>query len=349
MSTQHYVYFATNRLPKVDLQTGRVTDFTAKPSMPAGLNLRYGRAVVALDNSDEAKVTFEVAPEQLFANADADKAEGLRGSDDVLKDVQKTLQREKKDVLVILHGYRTSFEDGLINAAVIDRALSSEYTIFAFCWPSQDDALSYHTDCDYAELSGKAMARVLQRVVDFMREINDGDRCERNIHLLAHSMGNQVLRWTIQAGRETYRNHLPPILDQVILTAADEDSDAFEYDEKLKLLPRMCRNITIYHTPLDLALVVSDHTKGNSPRLGAYGPDNTTKVNDRVAVVDVTEVVRGDGSTIDHNYHRDNPYVIKDLKAALEGADSFPSRKPQALQQRWKLAATTTRRTRGKA
>jgi len=48
---------------------------------------------------------------------------------------------------------------------------------------------------------------------------------------MAHSMGNYVLRHALQQAKKiTNDASLVRIFDNIVLTAADEDSDAFEHD-----------------------------------------------------------------------------------------------------------------------
>ena len=48
----------------------------------------------------------------------------------------------------------------------------------------------YFSDRDDAEASGKAMARALARLVEFLKAMQDkGLRCDQRVHLVVHSMG----------------------------------------------------------------------------------------------------------------------------------------------------------------
>jgi len=81
------------------------------------------------------------------------------------------------------------------------------------------------------------------------------------------------------------------LLEQVVLFAADEDADAFEFDYKFQSLPDMARRVTVYHNASDKALVTSDLTKGNPDRLGASGPRNSRALPDKVSVVNCEPVI----------------------------------------------------------
>lgn len=66
-----------------------------------------------------------------------------------------------------------------------------------------------------------------------------------------------------------YPGRPPRVFDQVFLMAPDEDDDAFEHEHKLLPLPRLAKRVNAYFNNEDVAMTVSDKTKGNPDRLGA--------------------------------------------------------------------------------
>jgi esterase/lipase superfamily enzyme len=135
-------------------------------------------------------------------------------------------------------------------------------------------------------------------------------------------MGNYALRWALQGILGSSGKSLRRLLEQVILFAADEDDDAFEFQHKLQSLPDMARRITIYHNPGDKALIVSDYTKGNPDRLGASGPRNSRALPDKVCVVNCVQSVQLKEDPTGHQYYRLNQTVRKDVLAVLKGIES---------------------------
>ena len=133
------------------------------------------------------------------------------------------------------------------------------------------------------------------------------------------------------------------IFDQVFLMAADEDDDAFEYDYKLKPLPRLAKRVSVYFNNNDMAIAVSDKTKGNPDRLGDDGPRVPRGIPGKVTLIDCTPVVKGG---VEHSYFLDSPTVVTDMQKALAGtpADKIPNRKYVQETNRYRLVSSTHRR-----
>lgn len=178
--------------------------------------------------------------------------------------------------------------------------------------------LAYSSDRRDAAASGAALARGFLKLRDFIASLSTDEACEQRLHLIAHSMGNYVLRHALQEVRRQSAHKLPRVFDQIFLMAADEDDDAFEHDHKLRLLPRMARHVNVYFNRGDTAMSVSDYTKGNPDRLGDDGPRGPFQVPGKVTQVDCSNVV---GGLVEHSYYIDTPAVVADMAQVLEGVD----------------------------
>ena len=159
-----------------------------------------------------------------------------------------------------------------------------------------------------AEGSALAVARGLLKLRDYLIGRGPGGasamlpNCGASIHLLCHSMGNYLLQVALKhvADNATGRR-LPRLFDQILMCAPDVDDDVLEPGAEMWRLPEMARRVTVYHNDGDLALWISDNTKGNPDRLGARGPRRGSVLDDKVYVVDCGPVVRG---LIEHSYYR---------------------------------------------
>lgn len=139
--------------------------------------------------------------------------------------------------------------------------------------------------------------------------------CGGHIHLLCHSMGNYVLQVALkQLVDEVTGHRLPRLFDQVFMCAADVDDDVLEPRRAMGRLPEMTHRVTIYHNDGDVALWVSDATKGNPDRLGRSGPRRANKLDDKVVDVDCTPVVRG---FVEHSYYRCG-WVNDDIRECID-------------------------------
>ncbi len=304
------VFFATNRNPNDPLNP---TDFGIRFSDTNLGDLRFGQAEVKKGKLDPG--TIKVLP---------DNAE--QGSQALFAQLRENMKAKSSDSLVFIHGFNVSFSEAVESAAIIgeryNKLSNKSYkpNIFVFSWPSNGAVTDYQNDRHDAETAGYGFARGLIKLTTFLRSAEKGQACQQNINLIVHSMGNYVLRHALQQARKIQNGTgLSRIFDNIILTAADEDNDAFDLDHKLAKLPELGQRITVYFNNGDLALAASDMTKGNPDRLGHDGPIKPHQIPSKVVVVDVSNVVKG---ISEHSYHVENDKVGRDMIAVLRGESS---------------------------
>ena len=228
--------------------------------------------------------------------------------------------------MVFIHGYNVSFKEALTSAATLKRNFSTARSgpgvnVVLFSWPSDGSMMpyiAYANDRQDAAASGPAFARGLLKLTDFLRGATPEEACDQRIHLVAHSMGNYVLRHTVQEITAHASGRPVRIFDQVFLMAADEDDDAFEHDHKLKSLPRLAKRVNVYFNNGDTGMAVSDKTKGNPDRLGDDGPRVPRGIPGKVTLIDCTSVVHG---LVEHSYYLDSPTVVADMQMVLMGTE----------------------------
>lgn len=333
------VYFGTNRNPN---NAANPTNFGKHFSQSGLVDLRFGWAEV-----ENGKITsLDVAQEKLeVPAADLDKGDLSKqklGSEQVFDMVRKDMIARRADLLLYIHGFDFTFRDAILRAAEVAEFYALRpMVMFVFTWPgdgSKLPLLAYASDRDDAKASGAALGRGMQKLAHYLRGTSPQDYCGQNMHLMAHSMGNYATRHAVQAVAASAGSNIRRLFDQVLLMAADEDDDALELDFKLLPLARMCKRLNVYINPDDLALVVSDTTKGNPDRLGAGGPHNSWAVPDKVSVINVQKVVQFKKDKTGHQYYRLNEKVRADVLSVLAGQESgeiqgrvFSSEKRQYL------------------
>jgi len=343
------VYFGTNR--KLNRKT-KPDDFGRGFSEAGLANLRFGMVEVTGEKLD----TYDLylARERLLKDAER-KIKGGKGSTlgslEVFKRVRQKMVAHACDTVIFIHGYNVSFKEALTSAARLKRNFStvagrSGVNVVLFSWPSDGSMMpyiAYANDRQDAAASGPAFARGLLKLADFLRGSTSEEACDQSIHLVAHSMGNYVLRHAVQEIVAHSSGRPVRIFDQVFLMAADEDDDAFEHDYKLKSLPRLAKRINVYFNNNDRAMAVSDKTKGNPDRLGDDGPRVPRSIPGKVTLIDCTPVVK---SIVGHSYFLDTPTVVTDMKKVLAGtlADKIPNRKYVQETNRYRLVSSTRRR-----
>ncbi len=306
------VYFATNR--NATVSGGKITGFGKHLSQSGLDDLRFGIAKVKSKSID-----LKVLPD-----------DPKKGSQALFKKIKESMDIGC-DTIVYIHGYNNTFEDAIRDGAkmlskysISSNQVSFQPCIFVFSWPSDGQNFPpavYSRDQRDAQASAPAFARGLMKLSTFINDLKSDQLCEGKLHLIAHSMGVYVLRWALQEMRETPGGDLGRLFEQVILTSADEDEDAFEHDHKLALLPRICQRITVYFNNHDLVLGISDKTKNNPDRLGNDGPRKPHEIPAKVVLIDVTDlhtVIDSGG----HSYHLRTNRVVKDIRATFLGTPS---------------------------
>jgi len=149
--------------------------------------------------------------------------------------------------------------------------------------------------------------------------------CEQNIHLLCHSMGNYVLQNALpRIDQFTPGTALPRIFEHVFLCAADVDDNVLEAGQPLGNLHELARSVSVYYNRGDLAMYVSDYTKGNPERLGTSGAARPAALHNKVTQIDCTPIVKG---LVEHSYYMDGR-VNQDIRISVAGpAQDDPHRR----------------------
>ncbi len=325
------IYFATNRTV-----TGGANPEIGEDFHPNLDELRFGKVAFSgkdlfkkdLDSFiDRGKITL--APERLDKE-DADKSK--LGSKAIFDEVRADMLK-KGDALIFVHGYDHTFREAAGRAVQLQQWLAAggqDMTLLLFTWPSAGAGVgrrTYHDDRKRAEAAGPALGRAILKATDFIRNTPRNERCDGRIHLLCHSMGNWALRGAVQAMRTFVGNNIPPLFDEVILAAADEDDDTLQATHKVAPLLRGCRRLTVYYNHQDLALKASDYAMGNPDRLGRSGPRGEPGLSDKVSVINVAPKVtweaRGASAwaadPTGHQYFRNNARVRQDIVQVLQG------------------------------
>ncbi len=239
--------------------------------------------------------------------------------------------RGRSDVLIYIHGFNVAWHEAVGTAAALQLMLNREgvgdpeqsVLVVLFSWPSDGLALplvSYKSDRSEAKASGYAVGRGFLKLRDFLAEMQDrsgGEApCGRSLHLLCHSMGNYVLQNAL-ARMETFTPYgvLPRLFEHIFLCAPDVNDDVFEPGKPMARLHQLCRQATVYHNRGDVAMYVSDFTKGNPDRLGTAGAARPAQIHHKIQQVDCTPLVTG---LVEHSYYLWGP-VNSDIRQSIDG------------------------------
>lgn len=183
-----------------------------------------------------------------------------------------TLPPARREALVFVHGYNTTFAEGLYRQAQMIHDFDSRGVSVHYAWPSAGDFRAYAYDRESALFARDGLETVLTTLAR-----SDVSR----IIVIGHSMGAQVLMDTL---RQMAIRAAPGTLDKlssVVLIAPDLDIDVFR--TQALQLAGMDVPIFVFVSDQDRALQVSALLRGRQARLGS--------IRDTAQVADLAQVV----------------------------------------------------------
>ncbi len=206
------------------------------------------------------------------------------------------------DLFIFVHGYHNTFTDAAFRTAQIHYDMGFDGAPMFFSWPSE--AGSYSTSEANVDGAWRALAQ-------FLGEVLDESEAE-NVRLLAHSMGSRVLTKAVEKLMdERPRLFESPRFDELVLAAPDIKLANYR-DVAREILPAV-RNMTVYASSKDTALLASQLIHGGEPRAGQAPPE---VVVGGVDTIDVSEISSG------HSYVADSGRVLDHLRLILTGLRS---------------------------
>ncbi len=229
---------------------------------------------------------------------------------------QKLRSKKCKQILLYIHGFNNFPEgkDQIFERAETMQSMISKRNnvmVIPLIWPCDNDfglVLDYWDDQKSAEASSAGFARVLGLFLKWRDQQNDP--CTVRINMLAHSMGNRLLRYALESWVNDFGS-VPMIFRNVFLAAADIANESLEPDEAGGCITESARNVVVYHASDDLALrsskVSNLKNKIVSRRLGHSGPEDMGKVRDNVYSIDCADFNNTYDSPMGHSYFLTDP------------------------------------------
>ena len=277
-------------------------------------------------------------------------SKALYGSSAMFNEVQE-LMKASQDVLIFIHGYNVAWEEAVGSALALQEMLNLDsverkkrIVVVLFSWPSDGRALpfvSYKSDRAEAAGSGGAVGRGFLKLRDFLIRLrrNDSRLCNQEFHILCHSMGNYVLQKAVKKlAQHSNGQAMPRIFDHIFMCAPDVNDDVFEKSNALHRLHEIARNVTVYFNYGDVALHVSDYTKGNPDRLGTAGFARQSCVHSKIHQVDCSEIVTG---IVEHSYYLSGR-VNRDIRQSVMGLTQYDKnrhrRKHPTVSNTWTMS-----------
>lgn len=144
-------------------------------------------------------------------------------------------------------------------------------------------------------------------------------------------MGNYALQNTIERIYDhTPGSALPRIFEHIFMCAPDVDDNVLEPEKEMGRVHELARSVSVYHNMGEMAMYVSDYTKGNPERLGHNGAARPTLLHNKVHQIDCSPVVEGEGM-VEHSYYLMGK-VNEDIRQSIDGMshDSGVRRRDQS-------------------
>ena len=233
------------------------------------------------------------------------------GSAEFLKAIRKL---PYKQILLYIHGYSNLPEDSIFqNSKKLQDLLNLEdentVLILPVIWPCDNDfgiVKDYWDDQKSADASGFSLARGLNKFLK-LNTFDNRDFCYKSINVLAHSMGNRVLRETLRIwDKYDLRKGVPQIFKNIFMVASDIRNTSLEKERPGELISLSSKNTIVYFASDDLALraskVANLKNAVTSARLGHTGPDDLGRVSKNVYTVDCSSINTVYDHPVGHSY-----------------------------------------------
>lgn len=247
-----------------------------------------------------------------------------RGDSGIIKEIgneeffKRLRETKRPHILLYAHGFNNQpdevFERTEIIQKLADDQASGQVEVVPLIWPCGDGQgilKDYWDDQRSADASAYAFSRVLHKFNKFREKAEDKDEdvCVKWINILAHSMGNRVLRETLRLWHHDFGS-VELLFRNVFMVAADVVNETLERGEAGHLICEAARNVAVYYAGDDLTLRAS---KGSnlrhrtvSRRLGHTGPEDMAMVPRNVYAIDCDSVNSLYDPTWGHSYFLEN-------------------------------------------
>lgn len=224
-----------------------------------------------------------------------------------------------RQVLVYIHGFANLPDDVFAAAGELqklcDRKKAGEILVLPLIWPCDADlgvVKDYWDDQKAADQSAFTFARVMQKFMAWRNSEShnpEDDPCLKRINVLAHSMGNRVLRQTLENWRRYDQPQgLPLLFRNTFMVAADIVNESLHKGEPGELISHASRNVVVYYASDDLALRASKVSNLKnaeaSRRLGHSGPEDMARTPKNVYAIDCDDVNTRYDPPRGHSYFR---------------------------------------------
>ncbi len=221
----------------------------------------------------------------------------------------------KEHAFIFVHGYRTTFEDGLYRVAQIAYDLQGSDgrpfgAAFQYSWQSGGSFRDYAYDLESAQYSVPDLRKFVELVIE--------QSSAKHLHLIAHSMGNSAL---LAASDEIAQSaKKPTTVNQIILAAPDFDAQQFA--KVVERIVPIAKGVTLYASANDLAMKAAREVYRGVYRAGDVPPDGPIVVPG-VDTIDITAIGM-DVLAIGHSEYAERRELLNDLALLFRKGERPP-------------------------
>ena len=290
----------SNRSKKLEMHMGDITEESRLPPTP------HPAAYV------DGKIQF--SPERL-AEAREIEARMNAGLSKILAEAPR------KEVVIYIHGYNNDFTDAAYQLAELWHFLGRKHVPVLYTWPAGHEGISglrgYNYDRESSEFT-------IYHLKQFLKSLGRMDEIEK-IHIIAHSRGTDVL---VNALREIFleiraegKNPKTELrIANVILAAPDIDYEVILQRVVAEHTVAGVRQATIYTSPGDKAIRISEWLYGSLARIGHLGSSEVKSqlTQEQIDYIEENSSLKfieftGKSDTVGHGYFSSNSAVSSDL------------------------------------
>jgi len=212
------------------------------------------------------------------------------------------------DVLIYVHGFRTTFEGSVLDAARLSDGIKFRGSTMVFSWPSKAGFFDYAYDRESAVWSRDAFERALASVMSSPRATR--------VHIVAYSMGTMLALEGLRQLYARYGDAAAQRIGAVVFASPDIDLDIFA--SSIARLRPLAHKITVISATNDRALALSSRVAGGITRVGAAEKEALEKLGLRV--VDASGLGWG---IINHDLFLSNDEVRRVVRQAVEDGRNY--------------------------
>jgi len=169
----------------------------------------------------------------------------------------KQRPRNKREVVIFIHGYNNTFAEGLYRFAQLSNDLELPNPTVHYSWPSAGNALGYGYDRDSLLFARDGLEKLISNVKAAGAS---------KVLLVGHSLGSLLTMETLRQMAISNPTGFSRNISGVILISPDIDIDLFH--QQAKRIGKLPQPFVIFKSTKDRALQLSARLSGKHARLG---------------------------------------------------------------------------------